>query len=311
MSNKKKIFLTLVVLIIPLLVFADDGQNMKGAKTAFDLLLSSKYMVGFIIALIGIGLIWAKKLDNTMRITFLIIAFFLFAVFALFQELMPFAAGFGLHPSPVCAITKPFIFGLRTPFLAAIIFIGVLSLISAKGFCGTICPAGALQELFYKVPAFKKIKRKKVPFVISNTIRIFIFLLFFVLFFTIGLNIYGYLSLFELFHWYFAIPLFDLILFAVVIGATLIVSFFSFRPFCYFICPIGLITWIFERLPILKIRLDMNKCTHCDICKDISPCNAVGDLVDGKKIISDCHICGSCLEDCPEDAFYFGLKKSQ
>jgi len=226
MGYKKKIFLTLVVLLLPLLVFADDGQNMKRAITVFDLLLSSKYVVGFIIALIGIGLIWAKKLDNTMRITFLIIAFFLFAVFALFQEMMPFAAGFGLHPSPVCTITKPFMFGLRTPFAAGLIFMGVLSLISAKGFCGTICPAGALQELFYKAPAFKKIKRKKVPFVISNTIRILIFVLFLVLLFTIGFNIYGYLSLFELFHWYFAIPLIDLILFIFVIGAILIVSFF-------------------------------------------------------------------------------------
>jgi len=78
MNNKIKIFLSLIILILPLLVFADDGQNMKRAKTVFDLLLTSKYIVGFVIALIGIGLIWAKKLDNTMRITFLIIAFFLF-----------------------------------------------------------------------------------------------------------------------------------------------------------------------------------------------------------------------------------------
>jgi polyferredoxin len=297
-------------LLLPLIVFADDGQNMKKSKNVIELLLSAKYVVGFILALIGIGLIWANKLNNGTRIPYLLIAFFLFAVFALLHEIIPFATGFGLHPSPVCAITKPFIYGLKKPFLTALIFMGILSLITTKGFCGTICPAGALQELLYKIPAFKKIKRKKVSFVISNTIRIIIFVLFLVLIFTIGFNIYGYLSLFELFHWYFAIPFFDLILFIVIIGAMLVASLFSFRPFCYFVCPIGLATWIFEQLSILKIRINMDKCTDCDVCKVISPCNAVGDLVDGKKIISDCHICGSCLEDCPENAFYFGLKKN-
>jgi len=309
MANKKKIFLSLIILLLPLLVFADDGQNIKKTSTVIELLLSAKYVVGFILALIGIGLIWAKKLNNGTRISFLIIAFFLFAVFALFNQFIPFAQGFGLHPSPICALTKPFIYGLKKPFLTALIFMGILSLITTKGFCGTICPAGALQELLYKIPLFKRIKRKKVPFLVSNTIRITLFVLFIILLFTIGFNIYGYLSLFELFHWYFAIPLVDLILFTFIIGVMLIASLFSFRPFCYFICPIGLVTWIFEQLPIIKVRLDMDKCTHCDICKEISPCNAVSDMVDEKKIISDCHICGSCFEDCPEDAFYFGLKK--
>ena len=298
MNNKKKILFTFIILLFPLILLAQDGYNLKKATTIWDCFLNAKYIFGFILALVGIGLIWAKKMNNTTRILQMLIAFLLFGVFI---EIM--------HPSPMCSFTKPFIFGLRSAFLAGIIFVVLLSLISAKGFCGTICQAGALQELVYKIPIFKKIKRRKVPFVISNTIRIIIAILFFVLLFTITFNIYDYLNLFELFHWYFAIPLIDLIIYTVIIGVILIASLFSFRPFCYFICPIGLVTWIFEQLPILKVRLDMDKCTHCGICKEISPCNAVSDMVNEKKIRSDCHLCGSCFEDCPENAFYFGLKK--
>lgn len=298
MNNKKKIFFTILILLIPVIVFAQGGHNQKVTKI-WDFLLNANYIVGFIFALIGIGLIWAKKLNNTTRILQLLIAFLLFGVFI---EIM--------HPSPVCSFTKPFIFGLRSAFLACIIFIVLLSLISSKGFCGTICQAGALQELFYKIPIFKKIKRSKVPFVISNAIRIIIAILFFVLVYTITFNIYDYLSFFNLFHWYFALPFTELITFIVIIGAILIASLYTYRPFCYFICPIGLVTWILEQLPILKVRIELEKCTDCGICEVKAPCNTVVDLMKDKKIRSDCHLCGACINDCPEDAFYFGLWKS-
>jgi polyferredoxin len=69
----------------------------------------------------------------------------------------------GLHPSPVCAITKPFLFlsdggGVPTIFLTILVFISVFSIAGNKVFCGWACPIGAVQELFNQIPLLKRLK---------------------------------------------------------------------------------------------------------------------------------------------------------
>jgi polyferredoxin len=54
--------------------------------------------------------------------------------------------------------------------LAFIFFVG-LAIIGNKLVCGWACPFGALQELIFSLPILKRLKRKKVPFLVSNVIR--------------------------------------------------------------------------------------------------------------------------------------------
>ncbi|MFC2085477.1 4Fe-4S binding protein, partial [Bacteroidota bacterium] len=288
---------TLLFFCIPIVIFAQESGQVRQPATVWDLLLSTKYVVGFLLAIIGLLIIWQNKLDNKLRIPLLIISFFTFAVY------------FGLHPSPICAFTKPFIYGLRTPFLAGIIFIGVLSVVSAKGFCGTICPAGALQELLYRLPILKKMKEKIVPFKISNSIRVLVSIAFLIVVLTTGITILAYFNLFELFHWNFALSFWDLMIFAIQIIIILAASLFLFRPFCYFICPVGLVTWLLENVSLVQMRLNKDKCTDCGNCEEEAPCPSVADIIKGKKLRADCHLCGMCMNSCPEDALYYGLNK--
>ena len=296
MKYSGKLSLSILLIFIPIILLGNEAENKSLQFSFWDLLFAAKYLVGFILALVTLLFIWKKKLSTKIRTASMIIVFGLFAVF------------FSLHPSPICAFTKPFSYGLRLPFLAGIAFIGVLSIISTKGYCGTICPAGALQELFYKLPYFKKIKSKKIPFKISNSIRTIVFALFFIGLFGLGFSIFSYFNLFELFHWNFDMPLLNLSVFilslVIILGASLIL----YRPFCYYICPVGWISWVLEQIAVTKIHLKHDNCTDCGICEVKAPCTTVSDLMEKKKIRSDCHLCGVCLNVCPEDAFYFGIK---
>ena len=108
-----------------------------------------------------------------------------------------------------------------------------------------------------------------------------------------------YFNPFEFLHWGFE---------AMAIAAfvaTLIAAVFIFRPFCYLICPLGLITWVLEHASLVKVKLDNDLCTRCDICVHLSHCPAVPSILGGKRSRPDCHACGRCLEVCPEGALAF------
>ena len=294
---KRNSLIIVLVLLLPVLLVAQEFKQSAGQISIWDLLLVPKYIVGFVLAILQILLLLNKRINISVRIVFLFLAFVFFGIY------------FPMHPSPICAVTKPFIYGFKIPFVAAFSFIGLLSIVGSKGFCGTICPAGALQELFYSLPFFKNLKKKKVSFLISNSVRISVAIIFFVFVFSTGITIFAYFSLFELFHWSFDLPLIYLVIFILSLVIILSTSLFMYRPFCYFVCPVGLISWLLEQVSPLKIRYDKDKCTSCGICETEAPCPSVSEILKEKKIVADCHLCGVCINSCPENAIKFGLKK--
>jgi polyferredoxin len=299
----KKIIFTLIIVFIPIFLFAQEGE-MRGKMSFWQLITQTKYIIVYFIAAIGIYLIWAKKLDTKTRIILMSASFLIFGTISYFIHQL------FITPTPVCSTTKPFLFGLKNHFLATLIAISILSLIATKGFCGTACPVGALQELLYKIPFLKKLKKNwKVPFKISNSIRTGIAVLFFVIVFTLGFSIYAYINLFDLIHWNFEMPPWELLGLIVFLIVILAASLVLFRPFCYFICPMGLLTWLIEQFSFMRVRIDKSKCTSCGICEVEAPCPSFNDKIDEKKFRADCHLCGTCINECVFDAVYFGLKK--
>jgi len=303
MTKSKRLILTIILLLIPVIIFADDHGNMQSKKSFLDFLLSAKYLAVLIVAAVGIAAIWMNKLSFEVRLILMSVSFLLFGVITIF------APWLFITPSPVCASTKPFLYGLRPQFLATLSVIGIMSLVVGKGFCGTVCPVGALQELLYRIPLFKKLKRKKVPFKITNTVRIILFVLFLTVAFAFATSTYYFYNLFDLIHWEFEMQWIEFIQFIIFLVIILSVSLFSYRPFCYFICPMGLYTWVLEQIAPLKVRVNKDACNSCGACEKTSPCNAVKGIVDGNKLRADCHLCGDCIKSCSQSALYFGLKK--
>ncbi len=280
-----------------------------GAKASFgfwNVMLMPRVWVGFIFVLVGLFLLNRKLVSQKLRFIALFIIFLTFSAFWLLP-LGEFARGMGLHPSPVCAVTKPALFikagrGFPVVFAAILVSMAIMSLIGKKLFCGWVCPVGAVQEMVHLISFGKKRDKKlkiKLPFKISNTVRSVLFLLYLVIVSTAGISVYEYFNPFEFLHWGF--ELWGIL----VMLVTLISGLFIFRPFCYLICPIGLLSWVLEHFALTRVELDHNKCTDCDICLRKSPCPSIPAILAEKWSQPDCHACGRCIEVCPEDALGF------
>ena len=284
------------------LLFAQGEQATQQAPGFFTFWKLSKIWVAAGLAVIGTILLMLKKVSIPIRLIIMAIAFFAFGLVSMLP-LGEFAKGMELHPSPMCVIEKPFLFlkagrGVPLIFISLFTFVALLTIVSNKSFCSWTCPIGAIQELIYRIPVLGKFKTK-IPFKFTNAIRTAIFVLFVILVFTANFSLYGWTNAFHILHWEFDVSLIIPIIISIV-GA-----FFIYRPFCYLACPIGLFTWVLEQFSIVRVKLNKEACTDCNLCLKKSPCPTVESILDQKKIRPDCHACGRCIEVCPEDALKY------
>ena len=190
-----------------------------------------------------------------------------------------------------------------------ILFFGILL---GRIICGFLCPFGFLQELIYKIKT-KKIKKNKITK--KFTILKYIILIIFVLLIPIILNYPGFCK-------YICpvgtieggIPLTTLnenlknlrgflfnLKFTILI-IILISSIFIFRFFCKFLCPLGAIYSMFNKISFFNIVLDEKKCINCNKCIEICP-------MDIKKVGDrECVSCTKCINICPTKAIKLGKR---
>ena len=218
----------------------------------------------------------------------------------------------GKSPNPMESTVKVFksLVGLYPSIAAkvgALVFFAVLAVIGNKLICGWACPFGALQELIYHLPILSKLKKHKLPFAVSNTVRGTLFVVMLLLLF----GIVGGREGFVVYHFINPFNLFNLDIETVAVGATilaaLVASFGFYRPFCQFVCPFGLLSWFFERVSIFRVKIDPDRCTRCGACVSACPLDAAKGRLAGKAFPADCFSCARCLRVCPVDAIHYGL----
>ena len=221
-------------------------------------------------------------------------------------------AGFilGKSPNPMEGAVKVFksMVGLYPdPGAKVIVFIFfiILALVGNKIICGWACPFGASQELLYSIPIVRTIKKRKLPFLLTNTIRGSLFVVMLLFLFGIiggrkGTVIYHFMNPFNLFNLDF-----ETLSILLTIIIALLGSLILYRPFCQFICPFGFISWMIERFSIFKVRIRIEICTHCGACIKSCPVEAAKGRVNGKILPADCFSCARCLNVCPVDAVHY------
>ncbi len=190
--------------------------------------------------------------------------------------------------------------------VALVFFLG-LAVVGNKLICGWACPFGALQELFYSLPFFRRIKHRKVPFWFSNAIRATLFVVMLLLLFGIvgkrkGFVVYHQANPFNLFNLDF-----DEIGITVTIVVALVLALLVYRPFCQFICPFGLVSWVAERFSFARVRIDRERCNQCGACVQACPLDAAKHRVAGRVLAADCYSCTRCLNVCPHEAISYGM----
>ena len=218
----------------------------------------------------------------------------------------------GKSPNPMEGAVKVFksMVGLYPSVgakVAALLFFLVLAVVGNKVVCGWACPFGALQELLYSLPFFRRIKGRKIPFLLSNTIRGALFLTMLLLLFGVvgpgkGFVVYHSMNPFNLFNFDF-----DDVWVVITIVAAVLLAFAIYRPFCQFICPFGLISWLVEKASLARVKIDKSRCDRCGACVQVCPLEAARHRVAGKMLPADCFSCARCLNVCPKEAISYNL----
>ena len=287
--QKRILLIKIALVVIVTLVFI----SLLERQLWWRLLFSQKYLFYLFTTILAIAFLYLKNVSSLVRTITLLTSFVLFGIL------------FSIHPSPLCAFTKSFIHYLSRGFVPPpmIVMAGIMILFTVAGnkvFCGWICPLGSVQEVIYNLS--RLIKKFKIPFFITNATRFSFIAVFLIFAYGFRINIYNLFNPFELFHW----QLHRYIL--IVLSMVLLASLWYYRPYCQFICPAGLITWIFEQLSLFKIWKNQEKCTRCNKCLKESPCTAIDGIIQDHTVTPDCFACGKCIESCPEDALSFSLR---
>lgn len=203
-------------------------------------------------------------------------------------------------------------------------FLILLGVLLGRFICGFLCPFGWLQELLHKIPSKKLSTKKLKPL---TYLKYIILLLAVVLLPALAVNDVGMGDPF--FCKYIcpqgvlegAIPLslvnegiraalgtlFVQKLF--ILLATVALSILFYRPFCKWICPLGAFYALLNKISLLEIKMDEQKCVSCGKCA--ASCKMD---VDVRKTPNhaECIRCGKCITACPAEAlcFHYGFGSS-
>ena len=88
-----------------------------------------------------------------------------------------------------------------------------------------------------------------------------------------------------------------IMLFVFIVGA------FFIRMFWCRLCPMGAVMALFNKLSLIWLRKDPDKCTKCRICLRVCPQDyyKVYEEMEKENITGgECTLCGRCVEACPE-----------
>lgn len=312
---------SLSLLAHPLFLAAQQGQGQGrgGGRVAgiLDVLARPKFVTMLVIGFIALVLLLTRKMTNKVKVPILLLSTFLYGIAANLP--IKLFAGFSMHPSPICSATKSVLYGFRPPMIAMLAVILVLTLVGPKLFCGWVCPVGAAQELIAMLADKLRIRRRKWNFRATQGVRVAIFILFVFLSGTavlhttaqsgqtVALSLYDYINAFHGYEIGLQPTLLDNIFHFLPFLLTLGFAFLFYRPFCYLVCPIGLLTNLVENFALFRVVLKKTACNDCGACEIRSPCPTVPEILKDAAYRPDCFSCTVCVNHCcPSGSLEFG-----
>lgn len=158
-------------------------------------------------------------------------------------------------------------------------FISLFAVIFGRFICGFLCPFGLIQDLIFKIPFVKKVRQLKGEKIL-RCVRFIILAVFVIILPMFVIDITGLGK-----PWFCkyicpvgtlegGIPLVLMneslrsaigFLFKWKVAILIAILFFSiiiYRPFCRYICPLGAIYGLFNKISFVSYKVDKSKCTN-------------------------------------------------
>ena len=196
-------------------------------------------------------------------------------------------------------------------------FLILLGVLLGRFICGFLCPFGWFQELLHKIPGKKLSARKLKPltFIKYGVLVIMVILLPALVVNDVGMGepffckylcpqgvLEGALPLAAadkgiraalgvLFSWKLAVLL-----------SVAILSVLFYRPFCKWLCPLGAFYALLNKVSLIGMKVDGQKCVSCGKCA--KACKMDVDVTKTPDH-TECIRCGMCVKACPVEAVSF------
>ena len=222
----------------------------------------------------------------------------------------------GSDPSPMGTVKDAIVlFGAKgVIFPPRLIAFGVFLLmvvLANKFICSWGCQLGTLQDLVFRLNRDRHDRNGgpgqfKVPFIVSNGVRIAFFAALTTVAFVWATDLVEGIDPFKIFK-----PQVLGLAGVAFVTAVLVLSLFTYRPWCHFFCPFGLAGWLAEKVSLFKVHVDYDKCVACGICEKVCPSPVMGAILKRDRMIPDCFACGTCIESCPTGAIAFKTGRRQ
>lgn len=198
-------------------------------------------------------------------------------------------------------------------------FFILLGVTLGRFICGFLCPFGWFQDLLHKIPTkkFSTARLKPLRYLKYIILLVFVILLPMLITNSIGMGdpffckyicpqgvLEGAIPL-SLGNATIRSALGKLFSFKCLILITIVIlSIVFYRPFCKWICPLGAIYSLFNKVSFLSIKVDSSKCINCSQCTkackmDVNVCKTPNH--------PECIRCGACIKACSRDAVHYEL----
>jgi len=219
----------------------------------------------------------------------------------IFPGLHCYACPLAVTVCPIGLMQNLVVFGTPPFFwLGAIVAYG---LVAGRGFCGWFCPFGTLNDLlsFRKARIRSSFSLSKYVVLAGTLVGAWAFADTVFCKFCPAASIEASLP-------YLFLGVADVnepfLIHMATLGAALLGMVLISRFWCRYLCPMGAVLSLFNRVSLLRLRLDTDRCTECSACATACP---MGIDPHKEHDNHNCIKCGACAEACKFSALSLGF----